>query len=573
MITKKTTLISAIIIIVALSYFGYRQWSVSYENIYTVARGPVTQKVSETGRLISAKDFDLSYGVGGEISVIYAKVGDEVKKGEALAELDKKELEIQLRQARARRSSAQAKLNQLLAGATSEDVQVYETAVANAETAVANAETAVQNAQTSVADAEINLKNVREKAAAEMQKDYDEALSTLQKSVSIAKTALLTLSDIQIAHFNKSDQDSFRLAEAKATAAEALLGAQNAGQWTTEYISILDGGVWGAVQGIGDNPSYEDTDATLAETISALQEVASALNTVPVNTALTATEKTNLASEKNNVNTEIITISDKQQAIAVQKVTNQNDIDAARERVNAAESTLRAAEGELKAAQGALAKAKNQLALKKASPRKVDTAVFRSQIRDAQGAIELLQKRLRDAALRAPIDGVVAKVAVEKGERVAPNQAVVSLISEGRYELEVYIAEENITAVSVNLPIEFTLDAFPKNQRFKAKVRLIEPTATIIEDEVYYKVKGAILEDIPGVLEGMSADVDIIIDGKEDVVRIPAQAVKQAEGRRFVWLVKSPLKKEVRWINAGLSGGGWLEVTNGLQEGEQILAN
>lgn len=570
--TKKVSLV-LLIVLAALGYFGYRSASLSSQNVYTVAKGLIVQKVSETGRIVNAKDFDLSYGVGGEVSRVYAEVGDRVEQGAALTELDRKELEIQLRQAQARRATVQAKLDQLLAGAKPEDIQVYETAMDNAETALRNAKAAFENAEVSLSDARTNLENVKTKAEADLGQAYSGALAALQKAVVIGKTALITLSNIQYAHFTDTSQESIRLIEAKAVAVEVLLGVPNAGRYTAGSLSQLDKGVFGMVQDAVYNPAYESIDIALLKVSDALQKVKQALEAVPVVAELTAAENINLNTEKSNVSTEIIAVSESRQAIGVQNAVNENRVSAAQEKFNTAQSALDASRGDLKLARGALETAKNELAFKEAGPREVDTAVYQSQVQDAQGAVELLEKQLQDTALRAPAAGIITRVSVEKGERVAPNQVIVSLMSRAYYELEVYIAEENIAGIALGMPIEFTLDAFSKNSRFKAQVALIEPVATIIEDEVYYKVKGRLQEDIVGVREGMTADADIILVRKSDVLLIPEKAVKEINGQRFVLVKKGWLGKEPRSVELGARGNGLMEVKQGLAEGEKVLAD
>ena len=105
-------------------------------------------------------------------------------------------------------------------------------------------------------DAEVNFENTEKKAKADLNDDYNSALTAAQKAASAAKNSLLTLSDIQSSYFAGYDQDSIRLAEVKAAAVEALLGAYNAGRWKTEFISVLNSGAFGLVQSAFNNSTY-----------------------------------------------------------------------------------------------------------------------------------------------------------------------------------------------------------------------------------------------------------------------------------------------------------------------------
>ena len=98
-----------------------------------VIRGNISQEVSATGQVKKGEEINLSFKNAGRIEKIYVKVGETVKKGDILAKEDTTQLEIQLEDARANLSMAQAKLNKLLAGASPEEIQIQKTAVENAE--------------------------------------------------------------------------------------------------------------------------------------------------------------------------------------------------------------------------------------------------------------------------------------------------------------------------------------------------------------------------------------------------------------------------------------------------------
>ncbi len=99
----------------------------------TVEYATVAQEVAATGNVKSADTVDLAFQTSGKISQINVKVGDHVSKGETLAYLDNTSEQAALTQAK-------AKLDQLVNGATSQDLAVSEAGVASAKTDLANAE-------------------------------------------------------------------------------------------------------------------------------------------------------------------------------------------------------------------------------------------------------------------------------------------------------------------------------------------------------------------------------------------------------------------------------------------------
>jgi len=195
----------------------------------------------------------------------------------------------------------------------------------------------------------------------------------------------------------------------------------------------------------------------------------------------------------------------------------------------------------------------------------------RAKVAGAEAAWAAIERQINDTILKAPSGGTITRVTMERGERIAAQQILVSIISQVNFELEIYIAEEDISQIQPGQKIKFSLDAFSGKERFTATLISIEPTATMIEAEVYYKVKAKILEDIPGVREGMTADADIIIASRNNVVRVPLEAIEKTGDAEFVWVAVGNFKKEKRQIKTGLSDNGWAEIISGLSDGEKII--
>lgn len=107
-------------------------------NTATALMGDLTQTVSETGTIKPEKELDLNFAAAGRIAVVNVKIGDTVTGGTVLAELDKSDLLIKLKEAQARLSIARAQLSKLVSGASTEDKAV---AQANYESALKDLET------------------------------------------------------------------------------------------------------------------------------------------------------------------------------------------------------------------------------------------------------------------------------------------------------------------------------------------------------------------------------------------------------------------------------------------------
>jgi len=134
-----------VVIIIAVAGAIFYFWKNSISPKFTtviVKRGTITQEISASGKVQPPQTLNLYFKTGGKLMELNVQTGDTVNTGQILARQDTTQLEKQLQQAQAGVQVAQAKLDQLLAGASSENIAVARTNLNNAQTALANAQAA-----------------------------------------------------------------------------------------------------------------------------------------------------------------------------------------------------------------------------------------------------------------------------------------------------------------------------------------------------------------------------------------------------------------------------------------------
>ena len=133
------------------------------------------------------------------------------------------------------------------------------------------------------------------------------------------------------------------------------------------------------------------------------------------------------------------------------------------------------------------------------------------------------------------------------------------------------IDEVDAPQIEVGMPACVSLDAFP-DKRCGAYVRRIAPyvldrekQARTVEVEVEFRGP----DDLKGLLPGYSADIEVLIKAREDVVRVPTEAVLHDNHV----LVYDPAtgRLDDREFTRGLSNWEFTEVKDGLQPGEQVV--
>mgnify|MGYP001602558593 CR=1 FL=1 len=105
----------------------------------TVKRGSVVQEVIVTGKIQPSEDVDLAFEKAGKVRKVYFKIGDTVREGDVIAELDRTELSADLLQAEAAVATQRAKLDELKRGTRPEAIRIQEVKVRNAEVALEDA--------------------------------------------------------------------------------------------------------------------------------------------------------------------------------------------------------------------------------------------------------------------------------------------------------------------------------------------------------------------------------------------------------------------------------------------------
>lgn len=582
---KKYYAIFFILLLCGIGLYAYmsKEEVITYDHVIA-KRGKLVQEVSVTGRVEAVESVNLAFQIGGKVDKIYVNVGEEVEVGQELVSLTNDDLVAQLHQAQAGASSAWAQIQQYTAALETQQAKLDEIKKGTRPEEIQIAETAVYNAQQALKDAENNLANVKNKAEADLQNVYNSALTALSKAVNTAKTSLLSLSDIQYVRFSGYDQDSNKIAENKATAVYALLGGINAGRWTTQYVSVQNGGVYGEVQNAIINPTNAKTDELLINVLDALQKVKSALVSVPATTSLTSAERLSLDTEKININIEITAISSQQQLISVQKAANENSIALSESSVTTAKNSLATAQDQLSLKQAGYTAEQIKAQEAMVNQAKANLASQKAMANQAYASIEQYRAQIEKTIIRAPINGVVAKMEAKRGEIVLPSSTtyeiqmpLVSIISEGDYEIVVFIAEVDISKVKVGDEAMITLDAYGSDEVFEAVVMDVHPSETLTEGLATYKTILNFKKIDERIKSGMTTNVDILTAEKEGVIVIPQRAVITKEGKKIVRVLKENPETALHELTevevvTGLRGSaGEIEIAEGVNEGDKIV--
>jgi RND family efflux transporter MFP subunit len=196
------------------------------------------------------------------------------------------------------------------------------------------------------------------------------------------------------------------------------------------------------------------------------------------------------------------------------------------------------------------------------------------QLESQRAAVREAEVRLSYATIQAPIAGVIGSISTQEGETVATGFSAptfVTIIDLDRLQVDAFVDEVDIGKVEPGQSGTFTVDAFP-GRDFEGRVTAIYPKAVIQDNVVNYDVVLSITTPYHGLLRPeMTASVALLLGARTGVLAIPAQAVKRVDGRTVVYLSRDGGGFDVREIRVGWKDGEWLQVTDGLAEGDRIL--
>lgn len=511
-----------------------------------VERGTLKQSVDATGKIESAETIDLNFKTTGRLKNVYIKAGDNVTAGQKLAELEAGALSSKVSDAQAKVNQAQADYDETLAGASAEDVIVSENTVE-------------QKNQTLLAEKN-SLNNLKLKRDTELQNLKETAITTLNNEVLTAEGAMEEIDNV----LNDPDAQ----ATLSVTNTSALIMAE------TNQIATDD-----AVINSKSNINLISIYSPDNDILNALDDLKNTLNLVATNLSntldvLSATitntdlTETKLDALKTSIKTKQTSINTSKTSVQTAKANWTN-------KIRTYEDLITAAEDDVKAAQAALDTSVAQLNLKKSPPRQFEINASKAKVDQARAALSLALANLNDAIIIAPVDGTVTKKNYNVGEQSSLATPVLEMISESNFQIEVDIPESDIAKLQVGQETEITLDAYTDDQIFQGIITFIDPAETIISEVVYYKVKVDFIENNIVIKSGMTANVIIYTDQKDNILFVPARAVRSQNGNKYVEIITSRQGKKViaeeRTVTTGMRGDDGIEIVSGLRQGDEIV--
>lgn len=228
-------------------------------------------------------------------------------------------------------------------------------------------------------------------------------------------------------------------------------------------------------------------------------------------------------------------------------------------------------ESELRAAESAVAQARSQLDSVLEGASAEDLTIAQVGVDQARASLELAQLQLEGATIVAPFAGTVALIGAEASEQVAPGAPMITLMDSSTFHVDVRVDEVDVGQVEVGQGVRLTFDAF-REQELPGYVDFISPVASMELGTASYLVRVAFDPGAVPVRSGMTANITIVTQQKENVLLVASRAISVDRDTGLLYverLVDDEI--ELTEVEIGLQDESNSEVLRGLDEGDEVV--
>ena len=492
---KKLTALLLVVLILAVLVLravlgGKKAATTTYQFVRTTTlqKTSLTDSVSVNGTVKSGYTASVTVADSAKlykVSEVKVAVGDTVKKGDVIATLDTSDLEKQI-------ESAEESYSDTLQSAQTS----YDRATADLETSTVQHENTLIDLQAKIDQADQNLLDAKD-ALTKAQENERKAQSTYDTAVSDYNTlkSAYDSASASISAYTQAKNDAATALNNALFAANQALSAQLADPDNTEK-----------------QQAAEDAQAKVTEAQNTYNEA-----------------DQNLSNAQNNCSAPSLGLYG---FTSIQTALNQADstktqaesaLDSAKNAVESANNQIDTCEQQVKSAHDSYDQEKNYSNLLNKSQNVEDSATKLEQAQRTPDNLETLRSTLEDCTLTATMDGTITALNATVGS--ACTDTVATIQNTDALTVEVTIPANSVPKLSTGMTCRITSDA-TGDTVINGTLSQIDPVAN---DKGTFGAKVVVNGDAEGLLIGISAKVEIVINEKNDVYTVPRDAVGTAD--------------------------------------------
>lgn len=508
LIKHKFTAGILLVIIAGGGYFGYTK-IFSNDGVlrYTTAqvqKGTLIVSISGSGQVSASNQADVKPKASGEITAVYAKLGQEVGAGAILATIYARDAERAVRDAETSLETAKLELDKIL-----EPLD---------ELTLLQAENSLDQAKKSKQKAEDNIKKAYEdgfNSVSSASLDLPSIMAGLENTL-FGKTIDNTQDNItwylNASNYQTDERDKARRYQ------DDVYNAYNKSR--AAYTKNFD-----SYKSASRTSGEQVIEALISETYDTTKLIAEAVKTTDnyidfIQDALELRHFT-IPSAVSIHQSNISSYTSKTNGLLVSLLSTQRSLKDSREAIVDADTTIK--EREL------------SLAKTKEGPDDLNIRAKKITIQQREDALTTAKQALADHYVRAPFAGVIAKVNAKKGDTASAGTVVATLVTKQK-TAEVSLNETDVAKVKAGQKVTLTFDAIP-DLTITGQVAEVDMVGTVSQGVVTYTVKIGFDTQDDRVKTTMSVSAAIVTEAKPNVVLVPNSAVKSQGGISYVEIV------------------------------------
>jgi len=521
-----------------------------------VQNGTLIVSVSGSGQVSVSNQIDIKPKVAGDIVYVGVKNGQEVKAGTLILQLDARDAQKAVRDAEMNLESAKLSLEKLKEPADALSILQAEDSLAQA-------------------------KESKQKAEDDLKQAYENGFNTIANAMLDLPGIMTGLKDMMFGN--------------------TIDPASSGGDNITWYVNQTDyeGGARDKAIRYRDDiyNAYNNAQKVYEKNFDDYKLTSRTADPATIEALIFETYDTTkiIADTVKTVDNYIDFVQDDMEKrnlnIPAMVLTHQANINSYTSKINSHLSnlltikrTIEDSKNEIINADRSIAEKTESLAKLKAGPDALDIQSAELTVKQRENALLDAQEKLADYSIRAPFDGIIAKLDAKEGDTVSSATILGTLITKQKIA-EISLNEVDVAKVKVGQKATLTFDAVP-DLTITGQVAEVDTMGTVSEGVVTYTIKINFDTQDDRIKPGMSVSAAIVTEAKPNVLLVPNSAVKSQGGINYVEMpderdialaknnpngavFKNPLRRQA--VEIGLANDEYMEITSGLKEGDIIV--
>lgn len=222
----------------------------------------------------------------------------------------------------------------------------------------------------------------------------------------------------------------------------------------------------------------------------------------------------------------------------------------------------------------------------------IDMSIEKQSLSLQQAKLDLESKlkQRENLFIYSPIDGTIIEQNVREGDLIRPStsssssEPAVVIVNYSKMKIVLPIDELDINKVEIGIPVKITAEAVP-DKIFQGKVEKIAEQGQSQNNVATFDVT-ITTDKVEELKAGMTVDVELVADSKQDVLMLPITAIQYQNGKSYVIPIRGENFKKQNELNnnrtasnsmievkTGITNGEYIEILSGLKEGDRVMVS